>query len=602
MKNIIAIFFLLLLSSISRAELSLEVIYPKPDQRIPSVDSTFIFGNATSGADLRINGLDIPIHKDGGWLAFLPIERGPFLFHLEAVKAGDTASLDFSIWVGPDDFESMVSRPLIPNALLPDGAMIYSAGDVFEFSFEAPPGGAGWFSIDSRNWMIMTEADSSERIYRGEVFGGSTYNEESLVDYATYTGYYRFAAADSGRHCIYYKYEYREGGQISGSPERREYLNTDSILTVMPEFPPLVGIISGSSSIVRTGPGLGYKLLYQPSGVKARIRGAEGGYYRLALADGVTGFTDIDSVTLLPPGSLIPSGRISFISVDCSEDGIVISAHTGERLPYEIKESISPLRLDIDIFGAIGDVDWIRYNNGEHFNGLVKWSQPRDDIFRISVESGGYRIGGYKAYYDGNTFVLEISKRPVSSALFYTSLKGLKIVIDPGHSHDSGAVGPTGLREENANLWIGQELRLLLEKEGAEVLMTRYGHENVALYERPAIAEKWGADLLISIHNNALPDGINPFSHNGTSVYYYHPHSKPLAEAIHKRLVKATGLPDHGLYHGNLALTRPSAMPAVLVECAFMMIPEQEAMLKTDKFQRKCARAILEGIKDYMRK
>jgi N-acetylmuramoyl-L-alanine amidase len=42
-------------------------------------------------------------------------------------------------------------------------------------------------------------------------------------------------------------------------------------------------------------------------------------------------------------------------------------------------------------------------------------------------------------------------------------------------------------------------------------------------------------------------------------------------------------------------------MPAVLVECAFMMIPEQEAMLRTDKFQRKCAAAILKGIKDYLR-
>ncbi len=116
------------------------------------------------------------------------------------------------------------------------------------------------------------------------------------------------------------------------------------------------------------------------------------------------------------------------------------------------------------------------------------------------------------------------------------------------------------------------------------------------------MAEKWDADLLISIHNNALPDGINPFNNNGTSVYYYHPHSKPLAESIHKYLLKETGLPDHGLYYGNLVLTRPTSMPAVLVECAFMMIPEQEALLKTDKFQRKCAKAILKGIEEYLRR
>ena len=131
--------------------------------------------------------------------------------------------------------------------------------------------------------------------------------------------------------------------------------------------------------------------------------------------------------------------------------------------------------------------------------------------------------------------------------------------------------------------------------------MTRYGHEHIPLYDRPKIAIKWDADILVSIHNNALPDGVNPFANNGVSVYYYHPHSKPLAEAIQKRMLEKTKLPNHGLYYGNLVLTRPPEMPAVLVECAFMMIPEQEAMLKTDKFQRKCARAIADGIKDYLK-
>ena len=36
----------------------------------------------------------------------------------------------------------------------------------------------------------------------------------------------------------------------------------------------------------------------------------------------------------------------------------------------------------------------------------------------------------------------------------------------------------------------------------------------------------------MSIHNNALPDGVNPFLNNGTSVLYYHPQSRELAEAV----------------------------------------------------------------------
>ena len=601
MKRIIPIFLIFILFATSSAEIKLEVVYPKPDQQLPAVDSTFILGNVTRGAKLWINGVQIPVHKGGGWLAFVPVTQGPFLFSLIAATEDDTTSLYLPVWVGPNGTLYMLPRPLIPSASLPDGEMMYSVGDIFEFSFKAPPGGAGWFSIGSNDPVTMLEAAPSRQIYRGDVFGQSAFNENSSDEFVSYTGFYRLTHADTGRNSVDYRYEFPASGVVNGNKIQTEY-QTDSILTVIPEFPPLIGEFTGRSQIIRTGPRLGYKLLYMPPGIKTRITGARDGFYELALADGVTGYTNIDSVTLLPAGTYVPKGRVSFISVDASDEGIVISANTGENLPFEINESLSPSKLEIDIFGVTGDVDWIRYNDSEKYDGLVKWSQPHDGIFRISVELDQFEIGGYRPYYDGNTFVIEISKKRLSTALFYTSVKGMKIVIDPGHSHDSGAIGPTGLREENANLWIAHELRLMLEHEGAEVLMTRYGHEHIPLYSRPEIAEKWGADLLISIHNNALPDGINPFTHNGTSVYYYHPHSKPLAEAIHTRMVKATGLSDHGLYYGNLVLTRPTAMPAVLVECAFMMIPEQEALLKTDKFQRKCARAILEGIKDYLRK
>ncbi|MBD3168492.1 MAG: N-acetylmuramoyl-L-alanine amidase, partial [candidate division Zixibacteria bacterium] len=163
------------------------------------------------------------------------------------------------------------------------------------------------------------------------------------------------------------------------------------------------------------------------------------------------------------------------------------------------------------------------------------------------------------------------------------------------------AVGPTGLLEKDINLWISHKLRKILEKNGAEVIQTRYGHEPVDIYERPQIAERFNADVLISVHNNALPDGVNPFENNGVSSYYYHPQSKPLADAIQQRLIEKTGLPDFGVYYGNLALTRPTEFISVLVECAFMMMPEQEAMLKDWDFQEKCAEAIYLGICEFLR-
>ena len=96
--------------------------------------------------------------------------------------------------------------------------------------------------------------------------------------------------------------------------------------------------------------------------------------------------------------------------------------------------------------------------------------------------------------------------------------------------------------------------------------MTRTEDIAVDLAPRVAMAERADADVLISIHNNALPDGSDPFTHHGTSVYYNHPGSIPLARDIQGELVRALRLPDLGIGRGDLALVRGTWMPSVLTE------------------------------------
>ena len=86
-------------------------------------------------------------------------------------------------------------------------------------------------------------------------------------------------------------------------------------------------------------------------------------------------------------------------------------------------------------------------------------------------------------------------------------------------------------------------LRTLLEAAGARVVMTRTTDVPVELGARVRLADSLDADLLVSIHNNALPDGVNPFTNNGTSLYYNHPRSLPLARAIQRELVQRFGVP-----------------------------------------------------------
>jgi N-acetylmuramoyl-L-alanine amidase len=591
MKKMIPIVLCLFVISPSLAQINIDVVYPRAGQQIALVDSEFIFGNVTPGCNLSINGQEIKVHRDGGWLAFLPVDSGRFTFGIKARKGDDSSFLEVPVLIGAD-----IAARYIPRNISPGSKAIYSVGDDFEFSFEAPGGGKAWFSIDDRPLVKMLEASGQEGSDPGSVFGRSPSPAAKIM---RYFGFYRFEESDTGGHRICYQYTNPAQSAVENPVVFRNCI--DSLITVQPSSLEQIGILSGVSQIIRVAPGMGYKMLGQPPGVLVRIAGMFDGFYRLRLAADVTGYTNVDSVRLLPSGTLFPRATIGFITVDADGRGIKISMDVGAKLPYEISEEIGPARINVDIFGAVSNVDWIRYNTDNHMIKIVKWSQPQDGVFRMTLEGNGYAFWGYEAHYLGNSFVLMVKEQPKLEPTFFKKLRGLKIAIDPGHSHDTGAIGPTGLCESDANLWIAHELRKMLESEGAEVIMTRYGHEDVALYDRPRRADKWGADLLISVHNNALPDGINPFFNNGASVYYYHPHSKRLAEAIHRHMLTATRLRDHGLYYGNLALTRYSAVPAVLVECAFMMIPEQEAALKTDKFQRKCARAIRDGIIDFVR-
>ena len=51
--------------------------------------------------------------------------------------------------------------------------------------------------------------------------------------------------------------------------------------------------------------------------------------------------------------------------------------------------------------------------------------------------------------------------------------------------------------------------------QGAKVFMTREREEYVSLADRGRKAVKAGADLFVSVHNNAVPDGSDPLGRRG---------------------------------------------------------------------------------------
>ena len=111
-----------------------------------------------------------------------------------------------------------------------------------------------------------------------------------------------------------------------------------------------------------------------------------------------------------------------------------------------------------------------------------------------------------------------------------------------------------------------------------------------------------GAHLFISVHNNALPDFIDPFARErGSSVFYYYPHSLPFAQAMQSSFIKNVGLPTEGIIQADFSVTRSSPqVPSILIENVYMMIPYQEELLKQERFINILGSTIAEGVINFV--
>ena len=218
-------------------------------------------------------------------------------------------------------------------------------------------------------------------------------------------------------------------------------------------------------------------------------------------------------------------------------------------------------------------------------------------------------------------------------------LKIARIVIDPGHGgHDTGTLGPDGAAEKDVVLDVALRLRKLVQQRmGSEVVMTRSDDTFIPLEERTAIANQRAADLFISIHANASHDP----SARGIEVYYLNftsdPNSLEVAarenatsqESVHqlqslikkialsekiqesadfagqvdRGLEQATarnGNPDRGLKKAPFVVLIGANMPSILAEISFLTNPRDERLLRQAQYRQQIAEGLYRGVARYV--
>ena len=172
-----------------------------------------------------------------------------------------------------------------------------------------------------------------------------------------------------------------------------------------------------------------------------------------------------------------------------------------------------------------------------------------------------------------------------------------KIVLDPGHGGtDYGAIRE-GINEKDITLDISQRVASILKSKGYKVALTRTDDTYVSLDDRVKFSENETPEIFVSIHVNSAV-ATEP---KGIETHYYHDYSKELANVIHRHLAKDINTKDRGLVKSKFYVINHTTVPAVLIETGFLSNPDERAELVSDSRKQKTAKAIAEGIIEYIK-
>jgi N-acetylmuramoyl-L-alanine amidase len=544
------------------------VVYPTANSMVEARDSNFIFGSVGNGkAQLWINGAPVAVAPNGAFLAWLPVPPAESpRYELLAVAGPDTVRATHPVRVKPPVLQLLINGPLA-----------YDTGSV------APGGRLALRDEDTVRVSVRTAPNASV-IWRGDAGAAVALTPAGTL----------FAADMPARMLR----------------SRTELLLTRGLDTIHLAVPPVGVALANQWSMLgpdsagadamdleligRPIPAGTYKWFLLP-GTALEVTGHNGEYSRVRLDSRLEIWVSTADLHPLPAG-WVPLRRVAGNArLEPHPEWVDLVVPMAGRPPFYVDEGTN--ELTVTLYDTMINTDIVNYGANDSLVREAKWTQDASDRghFTLQLSSPPY---GYLAFWHNGSFVLRVRRPPRIDAS--SPLRGLTIAVDPGHP-PIGATGPTGLYEPVPTLAVGLIVQQMLEARGAHVVMTRSTPDPVALGDRPVMARKANANALVSIHLNALPDGIDPFTSNGTGAYYFRSQSIPLARDLQAAMVAQMGLRNLGINYDNLRLARPTWMPSVLCEGAFLMIPEQENALRTPEFQRRYATAIVQGLESYFR-
>lgn len=574
--------------------------YPANNQLIARRDSSFVLGSVGSGdAQLWINGITVPVAPNGAFIAWLPNPGGAApQYDLVATRGADTVRHSVRVRYGARAaIPATGSRLLDSGSVTPTRSRAALPAEFVRVSVRAAANARMVVRLSDGAVVPMSSVANQQRAALRAVAG----ERNPLVDRTEFAGddIGTTWAADIAAERL------ATSARIIATRERDSMAVAVPAVRVLSPTERVVGMLRSNNLVgsdtdrvvnARTIPDGTYKWMLLP-GTVVPITGQDNGSTRIRLDDALDVWVSTDDIVTLPAGSALPKRVTGGMRVTPAREWADVVIPMGDRPAFLVEPdgrtmvlTLYGVQMNPEISPIIGNDTLIR---------RISWDQVGNDRVRVTFTLS-QPVYGWLSLWDENrrAFVLRVRRVPDIQA--NRPLAGLTIAVDPGHP-PAGATGPTGLYEGDAVLPVGHILMELLRAKGALPVLTRDTKDALGLTERNVLSRRANAHAFVSVHLNALPDGVNPFTNNGTSTLFFHQSSEPLARPVQSAMMKRFGLRDLGVHYQNLAVARPSWYPSVLTEGLFVIMPEQEAAMRNPAFQRRYAEAIVVGLEQYFR-
>ncbi len=549
--------------------------YP-PDRHETTAQSIFFVGVASRSDQVYINNQSIERSKSGYFAATFPLEIGENQFKVthQGEEKLVTVIKNNSIAEIPQD------TSFGKASLTPQQNIERLTGESICFSAIAAEGARVMAKLDQQVIPLASQTYLKQLAANNAVLIDSSQPQvESFAGH--YKGCSSFSEKEVNAEAIY---------ELTLNGLKNSQKSPGKVKISSPKHLGVV-VITAFSGITRTGPSTDYsRLTPLPKGTFATVTGKEGEWLRLDYGAWIQAKETSPIQGATPVNSLI---RGIYSRKKAGSTEILFPLEV--PVPFTVQQGERTFTLTL--YNTTAQTDLIRLDY-DPFLRRMDWQQISPNQIEYIFRLTGIQQWGYSLRYEGTTLILSL-RDPIEPEQS-NGLKGIKILLDPGHGgEDSGAIGPTGYPEKEATLIVAKFLQEELTQLGANVQMTRTSDVDVSLEERVNLIEQVRPAFSLSLHYNSLPDGGDPVTTKGVSSYWYHPQAHDLAAFLENYITRQLKRTSYGVYWDNLALTRPTIAPSILLELAFIINPEEFEWITNLDQQRKLARTIAHGIQEW---